>query len=171
MIKIVSLLILIFFTLSLYGEDEHHGHEEHGEDEHHGHEEHGEEEHHGHEEHGGKKAIGKGKSIIEVHDKKGLKLSKEAIKTIELKLKRISGEIFQISKETLVTSKNLKGIYRYRNGFFKFLNVQIINNTNYGYVVKVEGWKYGDQVVISGVGLLRVSDVYSTDKSEYGHAH
>ena len=39
------------------------------------------------------------------------------------------------------------------------------------YLVKVKGVGFGDQVVTDGVGLLQVTDVYSTDKSEYGHGH
>ena len=39
------------------------------------------------------------------------------------------------------------------------------------YFVKVKGVVVGDQIVTGGVGLLRVTDVYSTDESEYGHGH
>lgn len=117
------------------------------------------------------KAIGKGKAIVEIDEKKGFRLSKEAIRTIGLKLKTVDSSSFNISKKALVTSKNKKGVYRFRAGFFKFLPAKIIKKLANGYTVKVNGVDFGDQIVINGVGILRVTDVYSTDKSEYGHSH
>ena len=48
---------------------------------------------------------------------------------------------------------------------------QYLNHIKDEFVVEVGEFKEGDQGVVSGVGLLRVSDIYSTDKSEYGHGH
>jgi len=108
---------------------------------------------------------------VEVDEKKGFKLSKEAIKTLKLKLQNVDGDQFFISKATLVASKDLKGVYRFRAGFFKLLPAKILKEKKDGYEVKVGGVDFGDQIVVNGVGLLRVSDVYSTDKAEYGHSH
>lgn len=127
-------------------------------------------EHKGHD-HGTPKAIGKGKAIEVVDEKKGFKLSKEAIKTLKLRLQNVDSDEFEISKATLVSSKSIKGVYRFRAGFFKLLGAKILKETKSGYKVKVVGVEFGDQIVINGVGLLRVTDVYSTDKSEYGHSH
>ena len=126
--------------------------------------------HDGHD-HGGGKAIGKGKAIEIVDEVKGFKLSREAIKTLKLKLQTVDGDEFQIVKSTLVTSKGIKGLYRFRGGFFKFMPVKLLKEVNENYLVKVKGVDFGDQIVTNGVGLLRVTDVYSTDKSEYGHSH
>ncbi len=156
--NIIIVLLLALGTLNPISAQEHH-------DEH--------EEHHGeHEEHGGGKAIGEGKAILEVHEVKGLKLSDEAISTLEIKLESVKGKRFIINKETLVTSKNLKGIYRFRSGYFKFFPIVILKELNKGsYLIKADDIESNDQIVVHGVGLLRVTDVYSTDKSEYGHAH
>lgn len=121
--------------------------------------------------HGSAKAVGKGKAIEAVDENLGLKLSKESIKALGLKLQTVESDDFQISKTTLVTSKDLKGIYRFKAGFFKLIPVKSISENKEGYRVKVEGLEFGDQIVINGVGLLRIADVYSTDKSEYGHSH
>ena len=127
--------------------------------------------HDDHDHQGGGKVIGVGKAIESVDEKNGFKLSKEAIKSLKLKLQTVDGDEFQISKETLVTSKNLKGLYRFRAGFFKFLPLKLIKEVNGNYIVKVIGVEFGDQIVTNGVGLLKVTDVYSTDKSAYGHSH
>lgn len=157
--------------------DDHEGHDHSKEnkkhddlDDHEGHDHSKKDDHKGHD-HGSSKAIGKGKAIEIVDEKKGFKLSKEAIKTLKLKIQNVDGDEFRIQKSTLVTSKNIKGVYRFRAGFFKLMNAKILKETKDGYKVKVIGVDFGDQIVINGVGLLRVTDVYSTDKSEYGHSH
>ena len=80
--------------------DSHNGHPKHeGKDSHDDHSDHDELEdkgahsdHDDHDDHGGGKAIGKGKAIESVDEKKGFKLSKEAIKTLELKLQTVDGD-------------------------------------------------------------------------------
>lgn len=149
---------------------DHDDHDDHAEKEdHEDHDDHAEDE--GHDDHGGGKAIGKGKAITEIDETKGFKLSKEAIKTLKLKLNTVDGDQFKISKDTLVLSKDNKGVYRFRGGFFKFLPAKIVKENKDEYLVKVDGVDFGDQIVVNGVGLLKVADIYSKDKSEYGHAH
>lgn len=157
-------------------DDHDHGKEDHSEDEkdHKGHDDFNEEgahdDHSGHDEHSSK-AVGKGKAIEVVDEKNGFKLSPEAIKTLKLKLQNVDGDEFLIEKSTLVVSEELKGLYRFRGGFFKFHPVELKKEVNGKYLVKVPGVEFGDQIVINGTGLLRVADVYSTDTAEYGHSH
>ncbi len=148
--------------------DDHDKHEGHDHEGHDNHDEHGD--HKGHD-HGAQKAIGKNKAITEVDEEKGFKLSREAIKSLSLKLKTVDSSTFEIEKSTLVSTKSIKGIYRFRAGYFKFLKAKIVKESKNGYIVSVLGVDFGDQIVTNGLGLLRVSDVYSTDKSEYGHSH
>ena len=147
-------------------EDSHKGHadhEEHGE-----HNEEGDEHEHGH---GTSKAIGKGKAIEDVSEVKGLKLSTEALRTLKLQFKKVSGNKVKIPKGALVVSLEKKGIYRYRDGFFKFLVAIIESEDSDSYTVFSKKLVEGDDIVTEGVGLLRVADIYSTDTSEYGHSH
>lgn len=152
-----------------------HGKEGHSDEEdgHKGHDDHKDEgahdDHSGHGE--SSKAVGKGKAIEVVDEKNGFKLSSEALKTLKLKLQNVDGDEFLIDKSTLVVSKELKGLYRFRAGFFKFHPVELKKEVNGKYLVKVPGVEFGDQIVINGTGLLRVADVYSTDTAEYGHSH
>jgi len=144
-------------------------HDDHGDDKYQ--DEHKEDRHDDHDDHGGGKSIGEGKAIESVDKVSGFKLSKEAIKTLNLKLQTVDGNEFTIDKTTLVTSKSTKGIYRFRSGFFKFLPIKLLKEVDGKYLVNVIGVDFGDQIVTSGVGLLRVTDIYSTDESEYGHSH
>ncbi len=123
------------------------------------------------DEHSNAKAIGEGKAIIEVNKERGFKLSMKATKALDLKLANITAPMFVIPKKALVVSRDIKGIYRLRDEYFKFIPIKNVEPISYGYRVTVKEVKKGDQVVIDGVSLLRVTDTYSTDKSEYGHAH
>jgi len=145
------------------GHDDHKGHDDHGGEDDHG---------HGHG-HGGGKAIGAGKAIVKVDEKLGFKLSSIAIQNLKLELKSVSGKKLTVASSTVVKSKNLVGVYRFKDGFFKFLNAKVIKNNKKSktMVISVKDLNFGDQIVTKGVSLLRVSDVYSTDKSEYGHSH
>jgi len=159
--------------------EEHGAHEEEGSHEEHGaHEEEGSHEEHGtheeegsHEGHGSSKAIGENKAIRAVDEIKGFMLSPEAFKSLEIKLTEYSGNSFYIDKETLVTSKEKKGVYRFRKNYFKFVGVEILREVNDKYFVKTNSILPTDQIVIKGTKLLRVTDVYSTDTAEYGHGH
>lgn len=122
-----------------------------------------------HEESG--KAVGKGKAIVAIDENKGFKLSEEAIKSLGIEFKKVDSSTFIITKETLVTFKMNKAVYRFRDGFFRLQDAQILNEFDHGYKVEVKGIEGGDHIVTSGTGLLRVADVYSTDKSSYGHSH
>ncbi|MEX0799177.1 MAG: hypothetical protein WD025_07015 [Bacteriovoracaceae bacterium] len=167
-------LILAFSSLSFAQDppslaDEAGHHEEKGRHEEGGHHEEGE--HHGHHGHGGGKAIGEGKAIVEVDEEKGFVLSREARETIGVRLTPVNNNVFTIPKEALVVSQDKVGVYRQRSSFFKMIPVVVIKEEKDSYTVKVGELRAGDQVAIEGVGILRVSDIYSTDKSEYGHAH
>lgn len=152
--------------------DKHLGHEanddSHDEHAHEGHDEDSEDEH---DDHGSSKAIGEGKAIEEVDETKGFKLSKEATKTIKVKTSPIAGKTIEIPKGALVVSLNEKGIYRYRNGYYKFLKVAIKDESSNSYFIFSEDLNSGDKIATEGVGLLRVADIYSTDTAEYGHSH
>ena len=161
--KLRNILLRSLLVVSSCQFEDHKSHDSHSQ-----HEEHEEHDDHGH---GDSKAIGQGKAIENVDEVQGFKLSKEAVSTLKLALKSMSTNTLSIGKNSIVISKSNKGIYRYRSGFFKFIPVQIIKELENGYLIKVETFEFGDQMVVQGVDLLRVSDVYSTDKSEYGHSH
>ncbi len=121
--------------------------------------------------HSNTKAIGEGKAILEVDKERGFRLSKKAIKSLELQLVNITNSVLVIPKNALVVSKEIKGIYRWRDEYFKFIPLKNIKTLSSGYKITIKEVKKGDRIVIRGVSLLRVTDTYSTDKSEYGHAH
>lgn len=143
-------------------EEEKHDHDKHGDD-------HGGEE--GDHDHGSSKAIGVGKAIVDVDEEKGFKLSKEAIKTLNLKFSKAENGLIQINENSLVRGKNFKGLYKYTKGYFKLIPATVISKNGHFFSVEISDLSIGDQIVVGDASLLRVADIYSTDKSEYGHSH
>lgn len=141
-----------------------HAHEE--KDEHdHGHDK--EEEGHAHEE--GPKAVGAGKAIEVVDEKKGFKLNAAAENLMHLKFMEITQLPVKVNKEALVIAKSEIGVYRARQSFYKFIALKKDGKGDYS-LSKGE-FEVGDKLVTAGLDLLRISDVFSQDKSDYGHSH
>lgn len=154
--KYIKLIILVF-SLSIFASgDDHHDvhHEDH-------HEKHNEEhdEHHGHG-HGNEKS-GKNKAITEIDEHLGLKLSPQATARLKIKTIPFSYNLSDLNKSSYVIIGKERALYRKRNGFYKLIDEHDFSTA----------FKPSDEIVIEGIELLRISDIFSTDKSEYGHAH
>ncbi|MFX3675523.1 MAG: hypothetical protein ACN6I6_00660 [bacterium] len=168
--------LLLLCSLSVYASDEHEEHDEHTEHsehkeagEHAGHDDlddHGE-----HDDHGSSKAIGHGKAIEEVSDILGFKLSKDSLALLEISFTDISSRRIVIDRNSLVVNRDVKGVYRFRNGFFKFINAHNIKTVDQKVMLDVDEFEKGDQIATSKLDLIKVCDIYSTDTAEYGHAH
>jgi len=145
-------------------------HDEH--DEHAEHEEHQEnDDHEGHDDHESSKAVGPGKAIEAVDEKLGFKLSKAANANLEIVLQSFSGTLMKLPKKALVQVKDQIYLYRYRDEYYKLISAKLVNEKSDSVTVKIDSHQYGDQIVVSGTSLLRVSDVYANDEASYAHSH
>lgn len=155
-----------------HDEEENHGHdenEEHGEDEAthaHGEDEEDEE----HEEEASSK-VGPEKGVTEASEKKGIKLSPEAIKNFGLKAQKASAGNFSLPKAAIVMTGEEKNIYRLRSGFYKRIDFDLVQKNGDQWTIKSKNLQAGDEVVVEGVGFLRIAEVAAFDKSEAGHSH
>lgn len=141
------------------GKHDDHGHDDHG---------HGDEEGHAH---GSSKAVGEGKAIKELDEEKGISFSKEAMANLKIELKTLTKDSITIPKVSLVYSRVQKAIYVLRDGYFKMVEVSVLKSNKKSYFIKIKNFEKGDKIVMSDVNLIRVSDIYAKDKSEYGHSH
>lgn len=150
-------------------EDNDHEHEEdHDSDHQHEKEENEKDDHgHGHEE--GSKAVGPGKAIEMIDEKKGFKLNAAAESLMHLKFVDITQLPVKVNKEALVIAKNEIGVYRARQSFYKFIPLK--KDARGEYSLSQGEFAVGDKLVTAGLDLLRISDVFSQDKSDYGHSH
>ena len=185
-------------SLAVYAEDEHghdhaekgheHGSEEkkdkHEEEPHqesddgHGHSEepegHEHKEEKGHDDHAEEEeensVIGPEKGITEKSEN-GIKLSKEAFQTFEVKLQIMDSAILEIARKTLVEIKNDKYIYRVRDGWIKKIPVKVLSKNKQSLKVEVTQFKAGDQIIVQGVGFVRTADQVAEEGVADGHSH
>ncbi|MFG1481765.1 hypothetical protein ABMA79_09120 [Halobacteriovorax sp. HFRX-2_2] len=171
--KRIFLLILLIGLVGCESHHDEHKHDEHKHEEHSDHDEHEEhEDHEGHDDHDdhddhghghghGDEKTGEGKAITKVDEKHGFQLSHEAQKRLAIKTTSFEKGFYNIPDSAYVVVGKERALYRKREGFFKLIDEHELTGS----------FTKGDEIVISGIGLLRVSDIFSTDESEYGHAH
>ncbi|MBT7611316.1 MAG: hypothetical protein HN576_16265 [Bacteriovoracaceae bacterium] len=89
----------------------------------------------------------------DIHSKEGVKLSSSTKRKLRLNLRKVDGAVFNVSKQSLVKSGNKQGIYRVRDGYFKFLPVYILLDDKESLKILVNGVHHGDQVVLNSEKL------------------
>lgn len=144
--------------------DEHAGHDDEHSDEH------GDE--HGEEKAEASSSVGPDKGILEASEKMGIKLSPEAIKNFGLKTLKVSAEkSISILKSAIVMTGEEKNLYRLREGSYKRIDFEVLKTQGTQLTVKSSSLQAGDEIVISGIGFLRIAEVAAFGGAEEGHSH
>ncbi len=115
-------------------------------------------EHHSEGDEHNKNRFGQEKAITDVDEQNGFKLSPESIKTMGIETRVIDVKGPQIPKSSFVSVKNKKGFYILRDGYFSFVELNSIRDL-----------MPNDRVVTKGMGIIAITDVFSTDEAEYSH--
>ena len=161
-----------------HGDKDEHDHGKHGDKDEHDHHEH-DHESHGHEdEH--KESFGKSKAIQQVElEGKKFKLSKEAIKSLNIASENISpqkqlgSKKYWLPHSALVFSKNNVAIFSRDDNWFEFHSVSILQKKKSPDLTLVELPYLVSKlnVVVEGVPLLMVARLQATGKGGKGHVH
>lgn len=162
--------------------EEHHDEDEHEKEKSHDehkekpkHTAHGEkagEEHHedeGHEEENSQ--IGSNKGILEAHKEKGFRLSPEAEKNFELEKVKVSSDQLEIPSQAVVTAGVEVNLYRLREGFYSRIDFTEVRKSANNLVIKSKDLKPGDEIVVKGLGFLRMTEIAAFDGAPAGHSH
>lgn len=123
----------------------------------------------GHEEEGGS-AVGPDKGILEKGEN-GFRLSPEAIESFELKMQNFSKNTLDLPRTSLVEIKDDKFVYRIRDGWIKKVSVKVIKKNKETAILELSQFKIGDQIIISGTGFVRVSELVAEEGVSHGHSH
>lgn len=117
-------------------------------------------------------SVGPDKGITEFSERNGFKLSPEALKNFELKSLKLNGDgPWELPKTALVHSGEETNLFRKRNDFFKRIDFQTIRNVGSRLVVDSDDLREGDEVVLIGLGFLRVAELAATGGVAHGHSH
>ena len=103
---------------------------------------------------------GPDKAVLEASKEKGLKLSAEAIKTINLKLEPVhSGGPIEVPTKSVIFFQDFTGVYRVRDGWFKLIEVELGTQDVSKVSFSSKEFNNGDQIVIEGSPYLRATDM------------
>jgi len=116
--------------------------------------------------------VGPEKGIIEANEKAGFKLSAEAHKNFELKTQKLSGDgPWAIPSAAVVHAGEEVNLFRMRAGFFKRIDFQNIRKSNKDIVVDSDDMREGDEIVVAGLGFLRIAELAAFGGVAHGHSH
>ncbi len=97
-------------------------------------------------------------AVQEANLKDGFKLSDRAKEVIGVKTKKLGIKPFSVPQSSIVHYGDKVGVYRYRDGWFKLIEVQIIKKSQAVEISSSE-LRDNDEVADQGVALLRVSEM------------
>lgn len=190
-LTISTLCLALAFNPSIASEehkDEHHHDEKHSDtghqevesghepseehDDHQGQDEHSEHGEHDDHEEEPSAGVGPGKAVLAASKSDGIRLSEKALQTLQIKTLPIqSVSDLQVPIAALVFHQAETGIYRFRDGWFKLIPVQMRSRKAESARISSPEIQTGDQVAVSGVPLLRVADLEAWGGSGDGHGH
>lgn len=158
-----------------HAEDKHSA-EKHGDaDEHEKGEEHEGEEgvhHEEGEEEESSSSVGPGNAVTAANPETGFQLSEAALKTLGIRTQALLANN-TFPKQAIVYFKDETGVYRLRDGWYKLIEGDTEPQANRIRFTphKRQDLRAGDQVVIEGVPLLRVTELDAFSSGEAGHGH
>jgi hypothetical protein len=191
-----TFLFMSFFSFSYAQKDEHESHVEkkqanasaglkvekhvdHDEDHHdkesdhdndHNDEHKGEHEDDHHEEENNK--IGPTKGILKADKELGFILSPEAVKNFGMStLKLNASSSWTIPLKARVLSKDEVNLFRIRNGHIKRIDFEKLSNDGDNMKVKSSELQSGDEVIVDGVGYVRIAEITAFGGGSEGHSH
>ena len=107
-----------------------------------------------------KKKTNSVKAILATDKEKGFKLSDSAIRRLNISYQTLREEkIFKIPDGAVVYHESETGVYVFKDGWFKLIDVDIEKTIGKYVIIKSSILVKGSQIVISGVSLLRVAEL------------
>jgi hypothetical protein len=99
-------------------------------------------------------------------------LSPEAVKNFELKTWKLQGRgPWPVSNRAIVHSGEETNLYRLRDGFFKRVDFQIVKKSDDRLFVASKDLREGDEIVVSGLGFLRIVELAAFGGVSESHSH
>jgi hypothetical protein len=113
-----------------------------------------------------------GKAITAASKKDGIQLSDKASKTLGLTYVNVTGGgTFKVPFKSVVFFQDEAGIYRFKNGWHKMIEVEVVSRTATEVIIKTSELHSGDQIAKEGVPLLRAAELEAWGGSGDGHGH
>nr|BDT28544.1 hypothetical protein BHI3_20100 [Bacteriovorax sp. HI3] len=169
---------ILFFSLmsslTLFA-GEGHGHkekkEEHAEHKDDHKDEHGKEEHKDEHKEEHKDEHGHGDDHKEGMSENGFKLNEKSTKKFGIHTVTLKAGIVEVPREAIFKGLNEVNVYRLREGFYKRIDFKTLENKKDVLKISSSELKSGDQIVIQGVGFLRIAEIAASGGISDSHSH
>lgn len=116
--------------------------------------------------------VGPGKGIISASPSEGIRISPEAEKNFNiLRIPVAAKTQLVIPRSAIVTSGVEVNLYRYRNGNYKRIDFNLIDKKATEVIIQSKDLKSGDEIVIRGMGFLRIAEISAFGGAPDGHSH
>lgn len=102
---------------------------------------------------------GKTLAVQEANLKDGFRLADKAREVIGVKTTKIGAIPFAIDQKSLVYFGDKVGVYRFRKGWFKLVEVKVTKGPTSQFLVQSDDLTESDEIASEGVALLRVSEM------------
>lgn len=119
----------------------------------------------------GNNQVGPTKGILEAEKGKGFKLSPEAEKKFEIQKIKVGAGLILVPKNAIVTSGEEINIFRLRGGFYSRIDFIEVSRSASSITIKSKDLMVGDEIVIKGIGFLRMTEIAAFDGAPAGHSH
>lgn len=144
-------------------------HQNHENEHSHNHDE-GKEEEHDHEEEDAVRS--KENGITAIKEGMGFQLSPEAKKNFAITFYPLKGKgPWDIPNAALVFMQEEVSLFRNREGFFQRVHFQVAHKSETIWRVTSDELMPGDQIVLTGLGFLRIAELAATGGIAHGHSH
>ena len=103
--------------------------------------------------------IKEGGAVTAFSKEDGFKLSDKAIKNLDVAFKSLKGSgPWEVPKSSLVRIKHATGVYRKWDGWITMVLVNVLSQTKDSVTIKSVDLQDEDQIAVSGVAFLRMTD-------------
>ena len=112
-------------------------------------------------------STGENFAVRSASKEQGIKLSTKAKEAIKIKTTAL-GKDFTVPDSAIIHERDEIGVYVKRGDWFRYLEVD--SDNSYSSTVKIESkkLKIGDQIVVSGLALLRLAEINAWSGGEGG---
>lgn len=116
--------------------------------------------------------VGPDKGIVEASEENGIKLSKEAFGNFGIKTQKLSGAgPWTIPSSARLFSGEEINLYRVRDQFIKRIDFKTIKTSAGTVTIQTSELKTGDEIVVGGIGFLRIAELVALGGAPEGHSH
>lgn len=105
-----------------------------------------------------KERVGPGKAVEAANEKEGFRLSEKALKSMALSFAKVISHQQAVPTQALVSFQDFSAIYRYRDGWFRLVEIEPSVNSGRASFSSKE-FRPGDQMVVQGGNMLRVVEL------------